>query len=145
MHAAVALVISFAFEQLGVHRVSGMVQFEPQNKPALRVLDKLGFAYEGRSRSFLRTGTAGSGPITTGARPSTSISRPASSATSSRQPGCGQPDHCVLSRAGTRDRAFRTLPDLGRYGIYSAFETDSRSRSRSPSRRITSTPFLVMS
>ena len=50
---AVRAVLSFAFEHLGVHRVEA--ELDPRNEASARLLEKLGFKYEGllRERWFL--------------------------------------------------------------------------------------------
>jgi ribosomal-protein-alanine N-acetyltransferase len=52
MTNAVDLVLRFAFEDLGLHRVEANVQ--PNNKPSIAVLTRNGFAKEGFSRRYLK-------------------------------------------------------------------------------------------
>jgi [ribosomal protein S5]-alanine N-acetyltransferase len=49
---AVRLATSFAFEHADLHRVQAGVM--PRNKPSLRVLEKAGYRYEGRSERYLK-------------------------------------------------------------------------------------------
>jgi ribosomal-protein-alanine N-acetyltransferase len=49
---AVGLVVGFAFEGLGLHRVQAAVM--PRNAPSLRVLEKNGFRREGLAPRYLR-------------------------------------------------------------------------------------------
>lgn len=48
---AVAMLIDWAFEELGLHRVE--INIRPENKPSLRVVEKLGLTYEGYRRGLL--------------------------------------------------------------------------------------------
>lgn len=48
---AVELVVRFAFEQIGLHRVEAYVA--PENKASIRVLEKAGFQQEGLLRKLL--------------------------------------------------------------------------------------------
>lgn len=48
---AVALACDYAFGQLGLHRVE--VCICPENAPSLRVVEKLGFRYEGRRSRYI--------------------------------------------------------------------------------------------
>jgi len=50
--AAVALVLDFAFERLGLHRVEAACL--PENMASRGLLEKLGFTYEGFARGYLR-------------------------------------------------------------------------------------------
>lgn len=52
MPEALAPVICHAFEQRGLHRIEANVM--PRNQASRRVLEKLEFEYEGRSRDYLR-------------------------------------------------------------------------------------------
>ena len=54
MTEAVELALSFAFNDLGLHRVEANVQ--PRNKPSIGVLQRNGFAKEGFSRRYLKIG-----------------------------------------------------------------------------------------
>jgi ribosomal-protein-alanine N-acetyltransferase len=49
---AVALVLGFAFEEAGLHRVQAAVM--PRNRPSARVLVRNGFRFEGFARAYLR-------------------------------------------------------------------------------------------
>jgi ribosomal-protein-alanine N-acetyltransferase len=49
---AVGLVVGFAFERLGLHRVQAAVM--PRNTPSIRVLEKNGFRREGLAPRYLR-------------------------------------------------------------------------------------------
>ena len=48
---AVALVVDHLFGVVGLHRVEANIR--PENRPSLRVVEKLGFAPEGRHRRYL--------------------------------------------------------------------------------------------
>lgn len=48
---AVALATDFCFYQLGLHRME--ICIRPENAPSLRVVEKLGFRYEGLRRRFI--------------------------------------------------------------------------------------------
>lgn len=48
---AVALATDFCFAQLGLHRME--ICIRPENAPSLRVVEKLGFRYEGLRRRFI--------------------------------------------------------------------------------------------
>lgn len=48
---AVALATDFCFFQLGLHRME--ICIRPENNPSLRVVEKLGFRYEGLRRRFI--------------------------------------------------------------------------------------------
>jgi ribosomal-protein-alanine N-acetyltransferase len=48
---AVALATDFCFQQLGLHRME--ICIRPENVPSLRVVEKLGFRYEGLRRRFI--------------------------------------------------------------------------------------------
>ncbi|MGV8913408.1 MAG: GNAT family N-acetyltransferase [Rhodoglobus sp.] len=48
---AVALATDFCFFQLGLHRME--ICIRPENAPSLRVVEKLGFRYEGLRRRFI--------------------------------------------------------------------------------------------
>jgi ribosomal-protein-alanine N-acetyltransferase len=48
---AVALATDFCFQQLGLHRME--ICIRPENAPSLRVVEKLGFRYEGLRRRFI--------------------------------------------------------------------------------------------
>jgi len=48
---AVALVSDHLFRQLGLHRVE--ICIRPENRPSLRVVEKLGFRYEGLRRRYI--------------------------------------------------------------------------------------------
>lgn len=52
MTEAVAAVVQFAFGDLGLHRVQASVM--PRNRASVRVVEKVGFRYEGLSRSYLQ-------------------------------------------------------------------------------------------
>jgi ribosomal-protein-alanine N-acetyltransferase len=54
MTQAVNVVLRFAFEQLGLHRVEANVQ--PDNRPSIAVLERTGFVKEGFSRRYLKIG-----------------------------------------------------------------------------------------
>ncbi|MHA3682831.1 GNAT family N-acetyltransferase [Leucobacter sp. HY1908] len=49
--AAVALAIDYVFEELGLHRIE--VCIRPENAASLRVVEKLGLAYEGRRQAYI--------------------------------------------------------------------------------------------
>lgn len=49
--AAVALASDFAFFQAGMHRIE--ICIRPENTPSLRVVEKLGFRYEGLRRRYI--------------------------------------------------------------------------------------------
>ncbi|WP_298229974.1 GNAT family protein [Gryllotalpicola sp.] len=49
--AAVALATDFCFFQLGLHRME--ICIRPENAPSLRVVEKLGFRYEGLRRRYI--------------------------------------------------------------------------------------------
>ena len=49
--AAVAMATDLAFSDLGLHRVE--ICLRPENRPSLRVVQKLGFRYEGVRRRFI--------------------------------------------------------------------------------------------
>lgn len=42
----------FVFEELGLHRVEASIM--PENKPSLRLIERLGFAYEGLARASIQ-------------------------------------------------------------------------------------------
>lgn len=48
---AVALATDYCFYQLGLHRME--ICIRPENEPSLRVVEKLGFRYEGLRRRFI--------------------------------------------------------------------------------------------
>ncbi|MEO6941489.1 MAG: GNAT family protein [Terrimesophilobacter sp.] len=48
---AVALATDYCFYQLGLHRME--ICIRPENEPSLRVVEKLGFRYEGLRRSYI--------------------------------------------------------------------------------------------
>ena len=48
---AVALASDYAFFQLGLHRIE--ICIRPENAPSLRVVEKLGYRYEGLRRRFI--------------------------------------------------------------------------------------------
>ncbi|MFJ7737575.1 GNAT family N-acetyltransferase [Lysinibacillus sp. NPDC097287] len=48
---AVNLIVHFAFEEVGLHRIEAYVS--PENKPSIRVLEKAGFQQEGLLRKLL--------------------------------------------------------------------------------------------
>ncbi|MFJ3956253.1 GNAT family N-acetyltransferase [Arthrobacter sp. NPDC090010] len=48
---AVALATDFCFQELGLHRME--INIRPENTPSLRVVEKLGFRYEGLRPAFL--------------------------------------------------------------------------------------------
>ncbi len=50
--AAVRRVLSFAFDELGLHRVEAACR--PDNEPSISLLKGVGFHYEGRARAFLK-------------------------------------------------------------------------------------------
>jgi ribosomal-protein-alanine N-acetyltransferase len=49
--ASVAMATDFCFFQLGLHRIE--ICIRPENAPSLRVVEKLGFRYEGLRRRFI--------------------------------------------------------------------------------------------
>lgn len=49
--AAVALATDYCFTELGLHRME--ICIRPENAPSLRVVEKLGFRYEGLRRRFI--------------------------------------------------------------------------------------------
>ena len=49
---AIAASIRFVFGELGLHRIEANIM--PRNKPSIRVAEKLGFEYEGRSPKYLK-------------------------------------------------------------------------------------------
>ena len=51
MPTAVALVADYCFLRLGLHRVE--ICIRPENAPSLRVVEKLGFRYEGLRRKYI--------------------------------------------------------------------------------------------
>lgn len=51
MPTAVALAADFCFLRLGLHRVE--ICIRPENAPSLRVVEKLGFRYEGLRRKYI--------------------------------------------------------------------------------------------
>jgi [ribosomal protein S5]-alanine N-acetyltransferase len=52
MTQAAKLIVGFALEEAGLHRVQAAVM--PRNLPSIRVLEKVGFAYEGYAKFYLR-------------------------------------------------------------------------------------------
>ncbi|WP_409432165.1 GNAT family N-acetyltransferase [Litorimonas sp. RW-G-Af-16] len=50
--AAVKSTTTFCFEKLGLHRVEAAVQ--PDNEASIKVLEAVGFTYEGRARGYLK-------------------------------------------------------------------------------------------
>lgn len=52
MTEALTAITSFAFEDLGLHRVEGNVL--PRNKASLKVLEKCAYVNEGRSKDYLK-------------------------------------------------------------------------------------------
>jgi len=48
---AVALATDYCFYELGLHRME--ICIRPENKPSLRIVEKLGFRYEGLRRRFI--------------------------------------------------------------------------------------------
>ncbi len=48
---AVAMVTDYCFTQLGLHRIE--ICIRPENGPSLRVVDKLGFRYEGERKRYI--------------------------------------------------------------------------------------------
>ncbi len=52
MSESLALVLRFAFEDLGLHRAEANII--PRNKPSLGLVKKLGFRYEGTAKRYLR-------------------------------------------------------------------------------------------
>ena len=48
---SVVVVCAFAFEQLDLHRIE--ICIRPENAPSLRVVEKLGFRYEGLRRRYI--------------------------------------------------------------------------------------------
>lgn len=52
MSMAVEMLIKYAFEELGLHRIEANVM--PKNKASLRVLEKNGFVNEGISKHYLK-------------------------------------------------------------------------------------------
>jgi ribosomal-protein-alanine N-acetyltransferase len=54
MTEAVSLVLRFAFNDLGLHRIEANVQ--PENLPSIAVLKRCGFKKEGFSRRYLKIG-----------------------------------------------------------------------------------------
>ncbi len=53
---AVALVSDHLFKQLGLHRIE--ICIRPENQPSLRVVEKLGFRYEGLRRRYIHIDSA---------------------------------------------------------------------------------------
>jgi ribosomal-protein-alanine N-acetyltransferase len=53
---AVRAMVSFAFSELGLHRVSAAIG--PHNAPSLAIMPALGFSYEGRIRDHVRSNGA---------------------------------------------------------------------------------------
>ncbi len=51
MPTAVALATDFCFLRLGLHRVE--ICIRPENVPSLRIVEKLGFRYEGLRRKYI--------------------------------------------------------------------------------------------
>lgn len=51
MHEALQRVVTFAFEDLQLHRV--MANYQPQNERSARVLERLGFVREGYAQDYL--------------------------------------------------------------------------------------------
>jgi ribosomal-protein-alanine N-acetyltransferase len=49
--SAVAMATDYGFRQLGLHRVE--ICIRPENGPSLRVVEKLGFRYEGRRNRYI--------------------------------------------------------------------------------------------
>lgn len=49
---AINKVVEYAFTELGLHRIEANII--PRNKASIRVVEKLGFAYEGISKKYLR-------------------------------------------------------------------------------------------
>jgi ribosomal-protein-alanine N-acetyltransferase len=49
--ASVAMATDYAFQRLGLHRVE--ICIRPENVPSLRVVEKLGFRYEGRRARYI--------------------------------------------------------------------------------------------
>lgn len=49
---AIKTVVEYAFTELGLHRIEANII--PSNKASLRVMEKLGFTYEGTSRKYLK-------------------------------------------------------------------------------------------
>ena len=56
MGEAVGLVVAHAFEELGLHRVEANIQ--PDNRPSIALVKRLGFRKEGYSPRYLRIGGA---------------------------------------------------------------------------------------
>lgn len=50
--AAVTLCVAYAFSKLGLHRIQAGVM--PRNLPSIRVLEKVGFRYEGLAKAYLK-------------------------------------------------------------------------------------------
>jgi len=50
--AAVGAVNQFCFEKLGLHRIEAGVQ--PENEASIKVLEAMGYSYEGRARGMLK-------------------------------------------------------------------------------------------
>lgn len=48
---AVALAVDYLFSELGLHRIE--IDIRPENKASLRVVEKLGFRYEGLKQNFI--------------------------------------------------------------------------------------------
>lgn len=48
---AVALVTDYLFNEIGLHRVQ--IDIRPENGPSLRVVEKLGFRYEGKKTAYI--------------------------------------------------------------------------------------------
>lgn len=48
---AVALVTDYLFVEMGLHRVQ--IDIRPENGPSLRVVEKLGFRYEGKKSAYI--------------------------------------------------------------------------------------------
>lgn len=51
MPRAVALATDYCFERIGLHRME--ICIRPENRPSLRVVEKLGFRYEGLRRRYI--------------------------------------------------------------------------------------------
>lgn len=51
MPTAVALLSDYCFQVVGIHRIE--INIRPENKPSLRVVEKLGYRFEGERARFL--------------------------------------------------------------------------------------------
>ena len=53
---AVALATDYMFNVVGLHRIE--IDIRPENKPSLRVVEKLGFRFEGTKKAFIHINNA---------------------------------------------------------------------------------------